>query len=74
MQLGFTLSTFPEIVKLKEETKPMIYLWMTIEEFDSVIEGWKIQPLYQIKVDGIDNYCIEWTRKLSNCMRDKILS
>ena len=64
MQLGFSLTTFPEINKLKEDTKPMIYLWKTIEQFDAVIEGWKIQPLYLIQVDDIDNHCIEWTRKL----------
>ena len=41
MQLGFTITEFKEMEVLKNEIKPVIQLWETIEEFDATIETWK---------------------------------
>ena len=64
MQLGFTITEFKEMEVLKNEIKPVIQLWETIEEFDATIETWKNTALQYIRVEEIDESCNEWMRKL----------
>ena len=73
MQLGFNVTEFKEMEVLKNEIKPVIQLWETIEEYDATIEKWKNTPLAYIKVEDIDDAINEWLRKLQNSIRSEIL-
>ena len=48
MQLGFRITEFPEMESLKNEIKPVLALWETIEQYDKMIENWKNNSLEKI--------------------------
>lgn len=58
---------------MKNEIKPILQLWETIEQFDAKIDNWRSQPLTRISVEEIEEHCADWHRKLLFCRKNPLL-
>ena len=67
------LSDFPELFNLKQEIKPLVQLWETIQQYNAMIEDWKDKPISRMTLEEIEEFCNEWYRKLLYVMRNSTL-
>lgn len=72
--LQLKLSDFPELYDLKQRIKPLVQLWETIAQFNTMVEEWKEKPLRFLSVEEVEEFCSEWYRKLLYVMRNSNLT
>ena len=68
------MSDFPELVRLRNDIKPLSQLWKAISQFNGVIKKWKSKPTCQISIEDIEEFCSDWFRKLTFAQRAPALA
>ena len=73
MNLGFEVSDFPELEKMKKQIRPVVQLWEAIQQFEEKIEYWRGIPLENLNVDEMDECFVEWIKKMALCVKSESL-
>ena len=68
-QLNIRTTMFPEMLKLRNESKPMQQLWQTIISFNDNYEDWRNQTLQRVSIEVIVEEIAEWQRKINFAAR-----
>ena len=73
MNLGFEVSDFPELERMKKQIRPVVQLWEAIQQFEEKIEYWRGIPLDSLNVDEMDECFVEWMKKMTLCVKSEAL-
>ena len=63
--MNMRTTVFSELLKIKNDFKPLMNLWEVIALFNELYEKWKLMPLHSIIIEQIEDNIADWVRKVT---------